>query len=113
MIMETYITKNGIKYELRGEQYYPMLKISEQTNYEIGKYGHLHLNFIKKNRRGTIYHPAYRRTALIPITEAMIKNNPGRRKFSVNGMHFLLQLFLAYDIMVSTQADKSSFGASF
>ena len=53
MIMEKYITKNGIKYELRGEQYYPMLEISEQTNYEIGKYGHLHLEFIKKHRRGT------------------------------------------------------------
>ena len=51
--MEKYITKTGIKYELRGEQYYPMLKISEQTNYEIGKYGHLHLEFIKKHRRGT------------------------------------------------------------
>ena len=51
--MEKHITKNGIKYELRGEQYYPMLKISEQTNYEIGKYGHLHLDFIKKYRRGT------------------------------------------------------------
>jgi hypothetical protein len=53
MIMEKYITKNGIKYELRGEQYYPMLEISEQTNYEIGKYGRLHLDFIKKRRRGT------------------------------------------------------------
>ena len=51
--MEKYITKNGIKYELRGEQYYPMLEISEQTNYEIGKYGHLHLDFIKQHRRGT------------------------------------------------------------
>ena len=51
--MEKYITKNGIKYELRGEQYYPMLEISEQTNYQIGKYGHLHLEFIKKHRRGT------------------------------------------------------------
>ena len=51
--MEKYITKNGIKYELRGEQYYPMLEISEQTNYEIGKYGHLHLDFIKKHSRGT------------------------------------------------------------
>ena len=51
--MEKYITKNGINYELRGEQYYPMLEISEQTNYEIGKYGHLHLEFIKKHRRGT------------------------------------------------------------
>ena len=51
--MEKYITKNGIKYERRGEQYYPMLEISEQTNYEIGKYGHLHLDFIKKHRRGS------------------------------------------------------------
>ena len=51
--MEKYITKNGIKYELLGEQYYPMLEISEQTNYEIGKYGHLHLDFIKKHRKGT------------------------------------------------------------
>ena len=50
--MEKYITKNGIKYGLRGEQYSPMLEISEQTNYEIGKYGHLHLDFIKKHRRG-------------------------------------------------------------
>ena len=40
-------------YELRGEQYYPMLEISEQTNYEIGKYGHLYLDFIKTHRRGT------------------------------------------------------------
>ena len=51
--MEKYITKTGIKYELRGEQYYPMLEISEQTNYEIGKHGHLHLEFIKKHRKGT------------------------------------------------------------
>ena len=51
--MEKYITQNGINYELRGEQYYPMLEISEQTNYEIGKYGHLHLDFIKKHCRGT------------------------------------------------------------
>ena len=51
--MEKYITKNGINYELRGEQYCPMLEISEQTNYEIGKYGHLHLDFIKKHRRGS------------------------------------------------------------
>lgn len=51
--MEKHITKNGIKYELRGEQYYPMFEISEQTNYEIGKYGYLYLDFIKKHRRGT------------------------------------------------------------
>ena len=32
--MEKYITQNGIKYELRGEQYYPMLEIAEQTHHE-------------------------------------------------------------------------------
>ena len=51
--MEKHIIKSGIKYELRGEQYYPMLEVPEQINYEIGKYGHLHLDFIKKHRRGT------------------------------------------------------------
>ena len=51
--MEKYITQNGIKYELRGEQYYPMLKIAEQKEHKIGKYGLLHLDFIKKHRRGT------------------------------------------------------------
>ena len=51
--MEKYITKNGIQYELRGEQYYPMLEITDQATYDIGKYGHLHLDFIKKHRRGT------------------------------------------------------------
>jgi hypothetical protein len=53
MIMEKYITKNGIKYELRGEQYYPEFELGEKTIYEIGKYGRLHLEFIKKHRRGT------------------------------------------------------------
>ena len=51
--MEKYVTKNGIKYELRGEQYPPMFDLGEQTTYEIGKYGRLHLDFIKKHRRGT------------------------------------------------------------
>ena len=51
--MEKYITKNGIQYELRGVQYYPMLEISEQTNYEIGKYGLLHRDYIKQHKRGT------------------------------------------------------------
>ena len=51
--MEKYITQNGIKYELHGEQYYPMLEIAEQKEHKIGKYGLLHLDFIKKHRRGT------------------------------------------------------------
>ena len=51
--MEKYITQNGIKYELRGEQYYPMLEISKQNEHHIGKYGQLHLAYIKQHKRGT------------------------------------------------------------
>ena len=36
--MEKYISQNGIKYEPRGEQYYPMLEISEQEEHKISKY---------------------------------------------------------------------------
>ena len=38
MIMEKYITQNGIKYELKGEQYSPMLEIAEQKEHKISKY---------------------------------------------------------------------------
>ena len=51
--MEKYITKNGIKYELRREQYYPMLEIAEQKEHKIGKYGLLHRDYIKLHKRGT------------------------------------------------------------
>ena len=53
MIMEKYITQNGIKYELKGEQYYPMLEISEQKEHKIDKYGLLHRDYIKQHKRGT------------------------------------------------------------
>ena len=51
--MEKYITQNGIKYELHGEQYYPMLEIAEQKEYQIGKYGLLRRDYIKQHKRGT------------------------------------------------------------
>ncbi len=51
--MEKYITQNGIKYELKGEQYYPMLEISEKNEHKIGKYGLLHRDYIKQHKRGT------------------------------------------------------------
>lgn len=41
----TYHEENGI--------YYPDLILPEQTDYPIGKYGNLHLAFLKKHRRGT------------------------------------------------------------
>ena len=50
--MEKHITQNGIKYELRVEQYYPILEISEQKEYKIGKYGLLHRDYIKQHKRG-------------------------------------------------------------
>ena len=51
--MKDKMIQNGIEYERRGEQYYPLLDLGEQTSYEIGKYGNLHLDFIKQHRRGT------------------------------------------------------------
>ena len=51
--MEKYIIENGIKYELKDEQYYPMLEFSEQKEHRIGKYGQLHLDYIKQHKRGT------------------------------------------------------------
>ena len=48
--MEKYIKQNGITYELRGEQYYPLLELPEQK--EVGKYGRLHLEYLKERRKG-------------------------------------------------------------
>ena len=47
--MEKYIEQNGITYELRGEQYYPLLELPEQK--EVGKYGRLHLEYLKAHRK--------------------------------------------------------------
>ena len=51
MNMKKYIIENGIKYELCGDIYYPMIKLDEQTDYQIGKYGCLHLDYIKQHRK--------------------------------------------------------------
>ena len=48
--MEKYIKENGITYELRGEHYYPLLELPEQK--EVGKYGKLHLEYLKSHRKG-------------------------------------------------------------
>ena len=48
--MEKYIKENGITYELRGEQYYPLLELPEQK--DIGKYGRLHLEYLKAHCKG-------------------------------------------------------------
>ena len=42
-----------LRYKQIGDQFYPELELPEQTDYEIGKYGNLHLAFLKNHRRGT------------------------------------------------------------
>ena len=51
--MEKYIIENGIKYELRGEQYYPIFNKTNTIEHHIGKYGLLHRDYIKQHKRGT------------------------------------------------------------
>ena len=51
--MEKYIIENGIEYELRGEQYYPIFGETNTTEHHIGKYGLLHCDYIKQHKRGT------------------------------------------------------------
>ena len=51
--MKKYIIENGIKYELRGEQYYPIFSETNTTEHHIGRYGLLHRDYIKQHRKGT------------------------------------------------------------
>ena len=51
--MEKYIIENGIKYELRGEQYYPIFSETSTIQHHICKYGLLHRDYIKQHKRGT------------------------------------------------------------
>ena len=41
-----------ITYREENECFYPNLELPEQTNHTIGKYGLLHLDFIKEHRKG-------------------------------------------------------------
>ena len=50
--MEKYIIENGIKYELCGEQYYPIFSETNTAEHHIGKYGLLHRDYIKQHKRG-------------------------------------------------------------
>ena len=45
--------KNQITYTEHNGLYYPDLALPEQTNYPLGKYSNLRLDFMKKHRRGT------------------------------------------------------------
>ena len=44
--------KNQITYTEHNGLYYPDLALPEQTNYPLGKYANLRLDFMKKHRRG-------------------------------------------------------------
>ena len=44
--------KNKITYTEHNGLYYPNLALPEQTNYPLGKYANLRLDFMKRHRRG-------------------------------------------------------------
>ena len=45
--------KNEITYTEHNVLYYPDLALPEQTNYPLGKYANLRLDFMKKHHRGS------------------------------------------------------------
>ena len=48
--------KNEMTYHEENGYLYPDLTLPEQTHYPIGKYGDLHLAYLKEHRRGTYSH---------------------------------------------------------
>ncbi len=46
-------TENNITYYEKNGIYYPKLNLPEQSDYPIGKYGQMRLDFLKNHRRGT------------------------------------------------------------
>ena len=50
--MKTLYETLGGTYREENGRLIPEIKLPEQTNYQIGKYGQLYLNYIKNHRRG-------------------------------------------------------------
>ena len=50
--MKTLYEKLGGTYREENGRLIPEIKLPEQTNYQIGKYGQFYLDFIKNHRRG-------------------------------------------------------------
>ena len=46
-----YDEKNGLWYELQGDDYIPCLKLPEEKQQPIGVWGQRHLRYIKQNRK--------------------------------------------------------------
>ena len=43
--------RTGIEYIRKGDYYLPNLKLEEKTNYPIGKYGRMKLNYLKNHKK--------------------------------------------------------------
>ena len=50
--MKTLYEKLGGTYREENGRFIPKMKLPEQTNYQIGKYGQFYLDYIKNHRRG-------------------------------------------------------------
>ena len=50
--MKTLYEQLGVTYRKENGHLVPELKLPEQTNYQIGKYGQFYLDYIKNHRRG-------------------------------------------------------------
>ncbi len=50
--MKTLYEQLGGTYREENGRLIPEIKLPEQTNYQIGKYGRMHLDYIKQHRRG-------------------------------------------------------------
>ncbi len=50
--MKTFYEQLGGTYREDNGRLIPKMKLPEQTNYQIGKYGHFYLDYIKNHRRG-------------------------------------------------------------
>lgn len=57
MELQKHITdeKTGISYTLVGDYYLPDLKLPEQEQYEIGRFGRVHGRYLKGHRRVAYY----------------------------------------------------------
>ena len=52
-VMKTLYEKLGGTYRNENGRLIPEMKLPEQTNYQIGKYGQFYLDYIKNHRRGS------------------------------------------------------------
>ena len=51
-VMKTLYEQLGGTYREENGRLIPEIKLPEQTNYQIGKYGRMHFDYIKQHRRG-------------------------------------------------------------